>query len=909
MRKILFLLMFLPLVALAGTIDLNVDIPVPAFDLDSNSFNLEEGGYGLSGVAGKYQMPAKTVNILLPAGAEVSSWNVSFGIEVQIQAPEPTLSQGFLSSDGVLSSSPNKAFGSRVSYSGTRRWGDLSFASFRLLPASYDAVQNAYLWSASASISLSYFQSRDAALNRIPPTLMDRGFFANAEALSRWYRHSAHRNYDYLIVSTPELYAAAEYLEIFRQSQGLVTAFADISEILATSPGSNDAEKLRNYLIQQYQSHPFTYLLLIGDIDVVPIAMLTPEPNGYDTVPSDFYYSDLSSDFDTDNDGRLGEYSTGVGNQDWGVDFTPELFVGRIAWSNATAVASIAERIVSYEQSSAPWKNTALLPAAFLNYQDEPEVGFAETDGALFIEFIKETVIRNMQTETLYEQIGVVPSYPSDYDLDYSILRARMNSNSYGLINWSAHGSATSSSRKVWVEDSNQNNIPESWEMQWMGMVNRESFDNLSNQDGSVIFCASCYNGRIDHTSASLAEYALLKKGVAVFAATRTGWYKIGWQNPGWGGLSSYNYHFLENHMTHGMSVGAAHAYSNLLHTQYYLFGDPIDSDGIIWPELQNVYTYLLFGDPAVGHSPASPESEGEILVWEPNSRHGLAIVNAINELGNYNVIYTDKLIPDYDYIHSFDAVFGLLGFGNDAFNLEIASLEYNLLDSYLDGGGRLYLEGGLAWDEFDPFFAKFGTIAPYDHYTTIEGIKHGLMEWSYTNATAFNTPVLVYNTPTAQRLFECFSTMYPTETVGVWNTNGNYRTIASSFQLHGVTEPDYNLLDIVAVIFDTLNVGITDPVSQTEQQIPAPVLSISAYPNPFSGELNIAIKTKSSARLEIFNLRGQLVTREDVSSRNGHVNYQWLGTDQNNQKVGSGIYLIRATSEGRRATRKILLY
>jgi hypothetical protein len=295
--------------------------------------------------------------------------------------------------------------------------------------------------------------------------------------------------------------------------------------------------------------------------------------------------------------------------------------------------------------------------------------------------------------------------------------------------------------------------------------------------------------------------------------------------------------------------------------------------------------------------------------VWEPNARDGLDIVNAIMELGNYNVIYTDKLIPDYNYIHNFDAVFCLMGFGQDTYVLETGSLEYNLLNSYLDGGGKLYFEGENAWDEFDPFFAKFGTIAPYDHFTTIEGIRHGQMEWSYSNATAFNTPVLVNNSPTSQPLFVCFSTMYPTETVGVWNSNGSYRTIASSFQLHGVTEPSYDLLDIVAVIFDTLNVGISDPVAIAEDQLPTPELNLSAYPNPFSQELKITLQTKSPVRLEIFNLRGQLVKSERVAPNNGLVDYQWCGTDQSNQKVRSGIYLIRASSEGKTVTRKILLY
>jgi hypothetical protein len=117
-------------------------------------------------------------------------------------------------------------------------------------------------------------------------------------------------------------YAAISALEAFRNSQGFITNFANIATILSETAGSNPAEKLRNYLIQEYLAHPFTYLVLLAIMTLLPVGMLTPEPDGMETVPSDFFYGDLSSIIDTDNDGLLGEYSSAEGIQDWGVDFT-----------------------------------------------------------------------------------------------------------------------------------------------------------------------------------------------------------------------------------------------------------------------------------------------------------------------------------------------------------------------------------------------------------------------------------------------------------------------------------------------------------------------------------------------------------------------------------------------------------
>jgi len=916
MKKLfLYLMMMIPLLVFAGTLSVIVDFPLPTQCADGALKDYHTMGYGTISGVGKYQLPVRNINILLPAGAELESYELNLSGSNTLSAPIPQINPPFKSSDGVLQATADKSATSRYSFLGIRKWGDLTYASFAVLPAIYDEAGQQWRWNHRVDISLDYSLPSKAFRNIIPPTFNRDDFFVNPEALRGFYRKAQSRNYDYLIISTAELYNAAQALVQFRSSQGLITSFANIADVLAQTPGANNAQKVRNYLIQEYDTHPFSYLLLIGDIDVLPVAMLTPEPDGSETVPSDFYYSDLSSNFDSDNDGRLGEYSTGMADQDWGVDFTPELFVGRISWSTTAAVAAIAARIVSFEQSTGDWKNKALLPAAYLNYaQEEWNMDFAETDGAGFMEFVKDTVLSDMQTTTLYEQLGYLPSYPSDYALDYDQLRTLLNTQSYGLLSWSAHGSATSSSRKVWMEDGNGNNIPDSYEMQWMNMVNRSSFDNLSNQDGMVVFCASCYNGRIDHSSTSLSEQVLLKKGVSVIGATRTGWYKIGWQNPGWGGLSSYNYHFLENYIRQGMTAGAAHGYTNLLHTQYYLFGDPIDSGGIIWPELQNVYTYLMYGDPAVGYVPNPILPQGEILVWEPNHHNGIPIVNAINDLGSFNVVYTDKLIPDYEYLHHFEAVFCLFGFGDTAYIIEPESLEYNLLNAYLNDGGRVYLEGWVDWNMTDPLFAKFGVSAVTDHMAEIASIRcmyNGEeMSWSYDAPVDITIP-LVPTIATAHPLFESIGSTGNTDVIGVYNSNGSYRTIASTFQLFGATEPVYNLVDMVAVIFDTLNVGSSSPVSNPEEHLPVQKLSATIYPNPFNPSASISYNLPQGqfTTIRITNIRGQVVrTLDSGFKQTGKHLVVWNGKDDAGKSVATGVYLCQVIGARDRITQKMLL-
>lgn len=907
--KLLILLSLLPLIVFATSLSVEISFPSPTGDPAFQDY--DKLGLGSTSSPGTPQLPVKSINVLLPPGASVTDWQVNLGVATTLtgSAPQPNLA--FSDGEQLLNAESNRDNISPYAYLGMRKWGDVQYAAFSVLPAKWNG--SVWIWNTSCQINLDYSITEHARYN-IPPILTDASFFANPENLELWYQRPNTRNYDVLVIGTPALYASLTNWVAFRESQGLVVSFTDISTALSQGSGTTDEAKLRSYLISQYGANAFSYLLLVGDYDTVPVAYLTPEPDGLDTVPSDFFYGDLSSNWDTDNDGRLGEYSTGDMNQDYGVDFTPEVYVGRISTNSASNVTAIANRIVAYEQSSGLWKNKNLLPAAWLNYMGEPEANMPATDGALTMELMKTNTLASQLNTTLYEQLGVVPSFSSDYPLDYDMFKSLLDSQSWGFVNWSAHGSSASSSRKVWMQDNNSNNFPDSDEMEWLNLINRQSFDNLANTDGTVIFAASCYNGQIDGSNTSLSEYALIKKAVGVIGATRTGWYKVGWLNPGWGGLSSYNYHFVENYRQSGLSVGAAHAVTNLLHSQYYLFGDPIDTGGIIWPELQNIYTYLYFGDPLIGYIPETPLPQGEILVWEPTQNQGWPLVNALRAATNMNVIYSDKLIVDYNYLNNFEAVFCLFGFGDTSYILNPASFEYNLLNGYLSGGGKLYLEGSVGWNPLDDFWGKLGTHAPLDMLAYIESVEHinsGTI-WQYSDSNRFTDALLPY-AETAVPVFKTHNTSYSDANIAIWNSNGNYRTLASSFRITDVLNGEHGLNEMVSIICDTLGVINYAPVSSNDPALVPLVQNLSAYPNPSFGASNIrfTLSKAASVKLDVYNLKGQKVSslaQENLAAGNHAL--LWNGLDASGKQCASGIYFFRLDAGSRiTSIKQILLH
>jgi hypothetical protein len=907
MKNILLIAFLLPAWLFCAVVTGSAGIDGILINNATGSFEIQNGSNWVYTTApGTYQLPVRTINLILPPGVTDVTPTFSVSGIKQISAGEPRLNSPYSNGEVFLSSKPALQPSAHVIYQGSGKWGNVNYARFAYLPALYDKASGSYDIAEQVSFSVSYssLQKQDAVNLSYPKLLLKDSSFLNREALQNWYPQAELRTYDYLVVTTPTLYSAAMQLVDFRQGQGLVTSFADINQILINWGGANPAEKLRNFLVAEYNDSPFTYLLLIGDIDVVPVAMLMPEPDGVELVPSDFYYSDLSSNFDSDNDGLLGEYDSGM-------DYTPEVMVGRIPWNDIPTVTQICNRIVNFETTNLPWKNKALLPAAMLNYaEEEPE--FEPTDGATFMEYCKSTVLRNHQNTTLYEQGGLLPSYESDYLLNESNFTNLVNSQSWGIVNWSAHGSPVHSARKVWVNDYDEDALPDGMEMEWYTLVSTDTFSNLSNQDGSVYFCASCQNGMIDYDSPSLGEVLIANKAVADIAATRNGWYKLGWANPGWGGLSSYNYHFLENYAENGMTVGEAHGYTNWLHTQYCLFGDPVDTGGIIWPELANIYTYLLYGDPAIGYPAQNESPAASILIWEPEGNTGTTIINGLHDLAPFNVVYTKHLIDTYNYLNQFDAVFCLfgLGYGPDNYMLQPDTYEYDYLLSYLQQGGKVYLEGMVSWSTTDPLFGRFGTEAPFDHVAFIERLRYtdnGEDQiWDY-NGYNQGTQALINTGETAQPLFYSYNQSHVNDIIGVWNRVDDSRTISSSFNLGGIYSETYEYKDFLGIILDTLDVYHTNIVSNDEDsQVPL-VMSISAYPNPFTDHLSVSAKADKPVSIRVYNIKGQQVKAVNLTPSGDAVNWIWDSKDNNNSRLAAGIYLLKITDGRHSSTLKTL--
>jgi len=152
----------------------------------------------------------------------------------------------------------------------------------------------------------------------------------------------------YVIVTTKAIVAISEKLDAFvasKQARGFSVSVATEDDWGGGASGLNRARNIRNWLQKQWRipaTRP-TYVLLIGDPrptskDGVPMLMASAgkvrEKKGVKElkVPTDLYYAELTSNWDKDGDGKIGELGDDLHAKD---TIATEVLVGRIPFYGA----------------------------------------------------------------------------------------------------------------------------------------------------------------------------------------------------------------------------------------------------------------------------------------------------------------------------------------------------------------------------------------------------------------------------------------------------------------------------------------------------------------------------------------------------------------------------------------------
>ncbi len=142
---------------------------------------------------------------------------------------------------------------------------------------------------------------------------------------------------------------------------------------------------------------------------------------------------------------------------------------------------------------------------------------------------------------------------------------------------------------------------------------------------------------------------------------------------------------------------------------------------------------------------------------------------------------------------------------------------------------------------------------------------------------------------------------------VGVYHQTGAAKVITVSFPLYNMTMSSAQ--NLITYVFN----GLFGETSSGGEGASPPVrISISAnIPNPFQDKTAFSIalpQTGTNINVSIYNLKGQLVrTLHSGTLNSKRITLAWDGRDDKALTTASGVYLIKVSSGGHSATRKIL--
>lgn len=219
-----------------------------------------------------------------------------------------------------------------IAHSQMRKW---RFVQVAFTPLQYNPVKKSLRLARSIRLRLSFMRI-GKTMYRSDPLLSDKLMdefasrrFLNFKQAQEWYRYvpgpdpgTAVEDPDYVIITTNTIRDNSTRLADFVAHK---TAFGHATRIVTEDDYGvmGDAQAIRDWLAANYVALGIHYLLLIGDPDPddpddpgdtvgdVPMLMAWPHRNNYRhrETPTDYFYADLSGDWDLDGDGRYGEHA------------------------------------------------------------------------------------------------------------------------------------------------------------------------------------------------------------------------------------------------------------------------------------------------------------------------------------------------------------------------------------------------------------------------------------------------------------------------------------------------------------------------------------------------------------------------------------------------------------------------
>lgn len=342
--------------------------------------------------------------------------------------------------------------------------------------------------------------SRPQIINKVKslvdnPEMIDNYAVDNSKSL---------QGYELLVV-TPEQYIADfdDYLEFYDRLD-LRTNIVSVESIYETMQGVDNQEKIRNFIIQEYQDNDILMVLLGGDVALVPYRGLYADVisggshNIDNGIPADLYFAALDGSWNNDGDEHWGEPGED--------DLYPEIGVARMPFNNVGQLADMIHKTIQYQQFPVLGEFTTVALGGEKLY-DNPY-----TQGSQYLELlIGEHDDNGYSTKGIDEDYNFKKFYAEEGNWSGSNLRGAINSG-VGYVHHAGHANTDMVAG-------------------WTGStLNPESFSGANGVDHNYTFFHShgCDCGGFDKSCVMERLVTMPYFAVSVIGNSRYGWFNEG---------------------------------------------------------------------------------------------------------------------------------------------------------------------------------------------------------------------------------------------------------------------------------------------------------------------------------------------------------------------------------------------
>ncbi|HEX37623.1 MAG TPA: T9SS type A sorting domain-containing protein [Candidatus Cloacimonetes bacterium] len=474
-------------------------------------------------IPGEPEIPFYSAKILLPYGQEVvsvqvthSDWEV-IAVETYIDfapTPQPT-SIGEMyptTQNETIYMSYNPYPQQEVRHLSTETYKGFSIALINVYPIRYipasGSVEYASNWTLQINTNydqeLADYQSDMLVLNHKAMQTLEQYVDNPQEVLSYAGKQVTNFNrddlvdpsepHDYIIITSQNFLPEFNDFKDWKINRGSNAEVYTVEDIYTNYAGTNQAEKIRNFLILAYTTWaatdtPLEYVLLGGDDEIVPGVNFYVQAGGtIGYIPSDLYYGGLDGSWNADGDNHWGEMEDSP-------DFYPEVAVGRIPGDTSQDFINALNKIKDYTDIPKPALEKACMVGENLNWNPLTWGGDYKDDVATRIP------TDNYHFYTLYQRDGTYSG---------NAVKDAINSG-MGIMNHMGHANFGI----------------------LMGM-SPTTPDTFINDEYGFIYTQGCYPAAFDNPTSGSAEcvgerLVIAEHGPMAFIGnTRYGWYSPG---------------------------------------------------------------------------------------------------------------------------------------------------------------------------------------------------------------------------------------------------------------------------------------------------------------------------------------------------------------------------------------------